>query len=107
MIAPELYENVVVAFAKSWPSRQDTCKSVKRIDSVRALYDNKSRSTWKTYTLFAWFVGCRGDALQPRQCHILINSRPYGYEEQRLPFNLHEYRLAPLSLEQAKEFVCK
>ncbi|MBN1675668.1 MAG: HEAT repeat domain-containing protein [Kiritimatiellae bacterium] len=41
------------------------------------------------------------------QCRVLITSRPYGYEARRLPFDVTEYRLAPFSQDQAREFVDK
>lgn len=47
------------------------------------------------------------EALKEWQCHVIILSRPYGYEGRRLPFDVVEYRLAPFSPEQARTFVGK
>ncbi len=38
-------------------------------------------------------------------CRTLITARPYGYGAWRLPFPVVEYRLAPLTLEQARGFM--
>jgi len=47
------------------------------------------------------------NVLEKRQCHVVITSRPYGYEGRQLPFNMTEYRLAPLTNAQARAFVEK
>ncbi len=46
-------------------------------------------------------------ALTQWQCNVIITSRPYGYEARRLPFDVTEYRLAPFSAGQQREFVAK
>jgi antitoxin component of RelBE/YafQ-DinJ toxin-antitoxin module len=46
-------------------------------------------------------------ALKDWQCCVLITSRPYGYR-MKLPFDLvTEYRLAPLTTAQARQFIDK
>jgi len=47
------------------------------------------------------------NVLKQWQCRVVITSRPYGYERRRLPFDVTEYRLAPLTDAQARSFVEK
>ncbi len=47
------------------------------------------------------------NALKDWHCHVIILSRPYGYAGRRLPFEVTEYRLAPFTHEQVKDFARK
>jgi hypothetical protein len=41
------------------------------------------------------------------RCRVVITSRPYGYRERSLPFDVSEYRLAQFSAGQQRAFIAK
>ena len=45
------------------------------------------------------------EAIADWACRVIVTSRPYGYEKQRLPFPTIQYQISPLTEEQGRRYV--